>query len=80
MIKVAINGFGRIGRPVLRRILDNHPNLEIIAINDLTDAKTLCHLFKYDSLYGIYEKLVKSAERSIFIDTREVKVLLKKIH
>ena len=55
-IKIAINGFGRIGRPVFRRILDNHPNLEIVAINDLTDAKTLAHLLKYDSVYGKYEK------------------------
>ncbi|OPL12074.1 MAG: glyceraldehyde-3-phosphate dehydrogenase [Firmicutes bacterium ML8_F2] len=55
MIKIAINGFGRIGRPVFRRILDKHPNLEIVAINDLTDAKTLAHLLKYDSVYGKYE-------------------------
>jgi glyceraldehyde 3-phosphate dehydrogenase len=55
-IKVAINGFGRIGRPALRRILDNHPNLEVVAINDLTDEKTLSHLLKYDSVYGRYGK------------------------
>lgn len=56
MIKVAINGFGRIGRPTLRRILDKHPKLEVVAINDLTDRATLNHLFKYDSIYGIYKK------------------------
>ncbi|MDD5144896.1 MAG: type I glyceraldehyde-3-phosphate dehydrogenase [Candidatus Pacebacteria bacterium] len=56
MIKIAINGFGRIGRPVLRRILDKHPDLKVVAINDLTDQETLRHLFKYDSSYGIYEK------------------------
>jgi len=55
-IKVAINGFGRIGRPALKNILNNHPNLEVVAINDLTDSATLKHLFKYDSVYGIYEK------------------------
>ena len=55
-IKIAINGFGRIGRPVFRRILDKHPDLEVKAINDLTDAKTLAHLLKYDSVYGKYEK------------------------
>lgn len=55
-IKVAINGFGRIGRPAFRRVLDNHPNLEVVAINDLTDEKTLAHLLKYDSIYGRYEK------------------------
>ena len=68
MIKVAINGFGRIGRPTLKRILDNHPNLEVVAINDLTDPETLAHLLKYDSLYGIYKKTVKFAEDSLLID------------
>ncbi|MDO8663789.1 MAG: type I glyceraldehyde-3-phosphate dehydrogenase [Candidatus Wildermuthbacteria bacterium] len=58
MVRVAINGFGRIGRPVFRRILDNHPDLEVVAINDLTDRATLDHLLKYDSLYGIYEKKI----------------------
>ena len=57
-IKIAINGFGRIGRPVFRRILDNHPNLEVVAINDLTDNPTLNHLLKYDSIYGRYDKKI----------------------
>lgn len=57
-IKIAINGFGRIGRPVFRVILDEHPDLEVVAINDLTDTKTLAHLLKYDSLYGIYNKQI----------------------
>ena len=48
MVKVAINGFGRIGRLALRLMIDN-PEFEVVAINDLTDAKTLAHLFKYDS-------------------------------
>jgi len=56
MIKIAINGFGRIGRPTFRRILDNHPDLEVVAINDLTDNKTLAHLLKYDSVYGRCDK------------------------
>jgi len=60
MIKVAINGFGRIGRPALRNILDNHPDLQVVAINDLTDQKTLNHLFKYDSVYGRYVKSIGS--------------------
>jgi len=58
MIKIAINGFGRIGRPTFRRILDNHPDLEVVAINDLTDNKTLAHLLKYDSIYGRYDKKI----------------------
>ena len=57
-IKIAINGFGRIGRPAFRRILDNHPELTVVAINDLTDNKTLAHLLKYDSLYGKYDKKI----------------------
>ncbi|MBI2626572.1 MAG: type I glyceraldehyde-3-phosphate dehydrogenase [Candidatus Nealsonbacteria bacterium] len=56
MLKIAINGFGRIGRPTLRRIIDHHPNLKVVAINDLTDPKTLTHLLKYDSIYGRHEK------------------------
>ena len=58
MIKVAINGFGRIGRPTFRCILDSHPNLKVVAINDLTDPKTLNHLLKYDSVYGRYHKAI----------------------
>jgi len=67
-IKIAINGFGRIGRPTFRRILDNHPNLDVVAINDLTDPKTLAHLLRYDSVYGIYKKSVKFAEKELLID------------
>jgi len=58
MTKIAINGFGRIGRLALRHILENHPNIEVVAINDLADKKTLLHLFKYDSSYGIYNKKI----------------------
>jgi len=60
-IKIAINGFGRIGRPAFRRILDNHPDLEVVAINDLTDNATLAHLLKYDSIYGRYDKEITCA-------------------
>lgn len=59
MIKVAINGFGRIGRQTFRRIAEKHPQLEVVAINDLTDNKTLAHLLKYDSIYGIFNKEIK---------------------
>jgi len=54
--KIAINGFGRIGRQVFKRIEEAHPEIEIVAINDLTDNKTLAHLLKYDSNYGRYGK------------------------
>lgn len=68
MIKVAINGLGRIGRPLLRRILGNHPDLKLVAVNDLTDTKILAHLIRYDSLYGIYKRTVKAVDGELFID------------
>ncbi len=77
MIKIAINGFGRIGRPTLRRILENHPDLEVVAINDLTDTKTLAHLLKYDSVYGKYGKKVDFTDDSLIIDGKEIKVFAK---
>jgi len=55
MTKIAINGFGRIGRAVFREIAKNYPDLEVVAINDLTDNETLLHLLKHDSIYGKYE-------------------------
>ncbi len=78
MTKIAINGFGRIGRPVFRRIIDNHPNLEVVAINDLTDTKTLAHLLKYDSSYGIYNKEISFTEDSLIVDGKKIKVFAEK--
>ena len=77
-IKIAINGFGRIGRPTFRRILENHPDIEIKAINDLTDTKTLAHLLKYDSVYGIYSKSVGHNKEAIIVDNKEYRVLAEK--
>lgn len=77
-IKIAINGFGRIGRPTFRRILEKHPDLEIKAINDLTDTKTLAHLLKYDSVYGVYNKSVGHNKEAIIVDNKEYKVLAEK--
>lgn len=68
MIKIAINGLGRIGRPTLRRILDKHPGLEIVAVNDLTDTKTLAYLLKYDSLYGISQKQIKAKDNELLLE------------
>ncbi|OGZ17796.1 MAG: type I glyceraldehyde-3-phosphate dehydrogenase [Candidatus Nealsonbacteria bacterium RBG_13_36_15] len=76
--KVAINGFGRIGRPVFKRILNNHPSLEIVAINDLSDPKTMAHLVKYDSVYGIFNKSVKATEDSLSVEGKGVKVFAEK--
>jgi len=73
-IKIAINGFGRIGRPTFRRILAHHPDLEVKAINDLTDAKILAHLLKYDSIYKIYQKTVKATEKELLVNGNKVKI------
>ncbi|WP_299978259.1 type I glyceraldehyde-3-phosphate dehydrogenase [Desulfobacula sp.] len=72
-IKLGINGFGRIGRMVFRAALNN-PNVEITAINDLTDTKTIAHLLKYDSVHGILELTVSANEDSIIVDNKTIKV------
>jgi len=77
-IKISINGFGRIGRPVFRIIIDQHPDLEVVAINDLTPSKTLAHLVKYDSVYGVWERDVKATDNSIIVDEKEYKVFGEK--
>ena len=73
MIKVAINGFGRIGRNALKILLDRR-DVQVVAINDITDAKTLAHLLKHDSSYGTYDKRVSATESSLLINTREIPV------
>jgi glyceraldehyde 3-phosphate dehydrogenase len=71
-IKIAINGFGRIGRPALKIALEKE-NLEVVAINDLTDDKTLAHLLKYDSSYGIYAKKVEAANGEIVVNGKGIR-------
>ena len=71
--KIGINGFGRIGRNVFR-IIQDHPDFEVVAINDLTDAKTLAHLLKYDSVNGPFKGTVTSAEDSITVNGNESKI------
>ncbi|MCG2808790.1 MAG: type I glyceraldehyde-3-phosphate dehydrogenase [Candidatus Portnoybacteria bacterium] len=78
MTKIAINGFGRIGRAVFRRILEKYPDLDISVVNDLTDTKTLAHLLKYDSVYGIYDKEIDFTESGIVVGGKAVKVLAEK--
>src|SRR6266852_4431039 len=74
-VRVGINGFGRIGRQVLKAILERHPQtLEVAAINDLFDTKTNAHLFKYDTNYGVYPGTVEAHESSFVIDGREIRV------
>jgi len=65
--RIAINGFGRIGRNLFRLLL-NHPTLEVVAINDIADIKTMAHLVKYDSIHGVLQNSVSSDENSIFVD------------
>jgi glyceraldehyde 3-phosphate dehydrogenase len=76
-VKVGINGFGRIGRNVLRASL-NDPNLEFVAVNDLTDPKTLAHLLKYDSILGNLKQKITAGTDSISIDGKTVKVFAEK--
>lgn len=77
MTRVAINGFGRIGRMVAR-VLQNHPSIELVAINDLTDAKTLAHLLKYDSVHGRFNGTVDSTTNEIIINGKSVKITSEK--
>lgn len=77
MIKVAINGFGRIGRNAFKILLERH-DAQVVAINDITDASTLAHLLKHDSSYGTYDKRVSSTEKSIIVNSREIPVYAEK--
>lgn len=76
-MKVAINGFGRIGRVTLKALLQRK-NLEVIAINDITDSSTLAHLFKYDSIHGKYNGSVKAENDSLVIDRHTIKITSQK--
>jgi glyceraldehyde 3-phosphate dehydrogenase len=75
--RVAINGFGRIGRNAFKIAFDR-ADIDIVAINDLTDTKTLAHLLKHDSNYGLYEHEVKSDEQHIIVDGQSIQVLAEK--
>lgn len=77
-IRVGINGFGRIGRKSLKAAIKNHPDVEVVAINDLWDTDTLAHLFKYDSVFGVFEGDVEAKEDSIIINGKEIKVFAEK--
>lgn len=77
MTKVAINGFGRIGRNAFK-ILSERDDAEVVAINDITDAKTLAHLLKYDSSYGTYDKEVSSTDSAIVVDGVEIPIFAEK--
>ncbi|NLN93389.1 MAG: type I glyceraldehyde-3-phosphate dehydrogenase [Candidatus Hydrogenedens sp.] len=72
--KIGINGFGRIGRNVFKLLFED-PAFEVVAINDLTSAKTLAHLLKYDSVHGVYGKDVSAKDDAIVVDGKEIKVM-----
>lgn len=76
-LKVAVNGFGRIGRMVFRAGFNN-PDIELVAINDLTDTATLAHLLKYDSVHGAFGEDVSSGERSLIINGKEIEIYSEK--
>ncbi len=76
-IKVGINGFGRIGRNVFRAAF-NDPDIEIVAVNDITDAATLAHLLKYDSVLGIFDADVHASDNAIITNNQSVKVLAER--
>src|SRR6266498_235998 len=76
-IRIGINGFGRIGRNVLRASLGD-PALEFVAINDLTDAKTLAYLLKYDSVHGMLDVPVEAKGDHLLVDSRPIKILVQK--
>lgn len=73
-VKVGINGFGRIGRQVLRVAIERGNPLDIVAVNDLTDAKTLAHLFKYDSVHGKFKGEVKAQDNAIVVNGKKIDV------
>jgi glyceraldehyde 3-phosphate dehydrogenase len=74
MVRIAINGFGRIGRS-LTRVIQQYDTIELVAINDLADANTLAHLLKYDSVHGKFNGVVSSSENDITINGKSIKIL-----
>jgi len=77
-VRVGINGFGRIGRNVFRAAHQSDADIEVVAVNDITDAGTLAHLLKYDSVYGPFKGTVEVRDGALAIDGREVKVLAER--
>ena len=77
MVKVGINGFGRIGRNVFRAALNNS-EVQIVAVNDLTDTKTLAHLLKYDTTHGVLDATVEAKEGALVVNGREIKVFAER--
>jgi glyceraldehyde-3-phosphate dehydrogenase type I len=77
-VRVGINGFGRIGRNFFRAVRDHSADIEVVAVNDITDAPTLAHLLKYDSVLGILDAEVKATGDGITVDGQEFRVLAER--
>jgi glyceraldehyde 3-phosphate dehydrogenase len=77
-VRIGINGFGRIGRQFLKAVLERHPELEVVAVNDLTDPQMNAYLFKHDTNYGDFKGSVSATADSLVIDGRRIKVLQEK--
>ena len=78
-LRVAINGFGRIGRNTFKAIIEKYEDkIDVVAVNDLTDAATLAHLLKYDSCFGIFSKDVEAKEGALVVGGKEIKVLAER--
>jgi len=77
-IKVAINGFGRIGRVTFRKMFERDSVMEVVGINDLTDSKTLAHLLKYDSIHRIFNAEISATENGIVVNGKEIPVYSEK--
>ena len=77
-MRIAINGFGRIGRQVLKALLERYPSFEVVAVNDITDTVTNAHLFKYDSSYGIFHGTVEAKDNNLVINGKEIKIFAEK--
>lgn len=73
-MKIGINGFGRIGRGFLRELLKRNSSLEVVAINDITDSKTLAHLFKYDSVHKKFDGEVEFDDKNIYVNGKKIKI------
>ncbi|HMS36797.1 MAG TPA: glyceraldehyde 3-phosphate dehydrogenase N-terminal domain-containing protein, partial [Arachnia sp.] len=77
-VKVAINGFGRIGRNYFRALVASGADLDVVAVNDLTDNKTLAHLLKYDSILGRFPGEVAYDDDALIVDGKEIKAFAEK--
>src|SRR5581483_12037900 len=77
-MKVGINGFGRIGRQSFKALLERHPEVEVVAINDLVDTKTNAHMLKYDSNYGRFEGTVEAQPDALIVNGKRIQILAQR--